>query len=149
MTPAARLSKSSSLACSRPTRQRSRSRSCSVTPKRISSRSQINTSFAHCTGGGFGGRDHTPFPLYAALAAAFFPNRPVRLANNRFEQFQSGIKRHAFKIRSRIEVDRATGKIFLGFAADHVLDGGGLANFSGIVASVAAIAALGAYYAPK
>jgi CO/xanthine dehydrogenase Mo-binding subunit len=108
---------------------------------------QINTSFAYC-GGGFGGRDHTPFPLYAALAAVFFPNRPVRLANNRFEQFQSGIKRHAFKIRSRIGVDRTTGKI-LGFAADHVLDGGGLANFSGIVASVAAIAALGAYYAPK
>jgi len=80
---------------------------------------QINTSFAYC-GGGFGGRDHTPFPLYAALAAVFFPNRPVRLANNRFEQFQSGIKRHAFKIRSRIGVDRATGKI-LGFAADHVL----------------------------
>jgi hypothetical protein len=26
-------------------------------------------------------RDHTPFPLYAALAAMFFANRPVRLAN--------------------------------------------------------------------
>src|SRR6266550_2436641 len=42
----------------------------------------INTNFASC-GGGFGGRDHTPFPLYVALAAVFFPNRPVRLANNR------------------------------------------------------------------
>ena len=56
----------------------------------------INTNFASC-GGGFGGRDHTPFPLYVALAAMFFPDRPVRLANNRFEQFRSGIKRHAFK----------------------------------------------------
>ena len=88
----------------------------------------INTNFASC-GGGFGGRDHTPFPLYVALAAMFFPDRPVRLANNRFEQFQLGIKRHAFKIRTRIGVDRATGKI-VGFAADHALDGGGLANFS-------------------
>lgn len=108
---------------------------------------QINTNFASC-GGGFGGRDHTPFPLYVALAGMFFPNRPVRLANNRFEQFQLGIKRHAFKMRTQIGVDRATGKI-VGFAADHALDGGGLANFSGQVASVAALAALGIYYSPK
>jgi CO/xanthine dehydrogenase Mo-binding subunit len=67
---------------------------------------RIITNFAYC-GGGFGGRDHTPFPLYVALAAMFFPDRPVRLANNRFEQFQSGIKRHAFKMRTRIGVDRA------------------------------------------
>src|SRR5271167_634606 len=100
----------------------------------------INTNFAYC-GGGFGGRDHTPFPLYVALAAMFFPNRPVRLANNRFEQFQSGIKRHAFKIRTRIGVDRTTGKM-VGFAADHALDGGGLANFSADAATVGANTAL-------
>jgi CO/xanthine dehydrogenase Mo-binding subunit len=107
----------------------------------------INANFAYC-GGAFGGRDHTPFPLYVALAAMFFPNRPVRLANNRYEQFQSGIKRHAFKIRTRIGVDRATGKM-VGFAADHALDGGGLANFSADVATVAATTALGIYYVPK
>src|ERR1700739_518022 len=78
----------------------------------------------------------------------FFPDRPIRLGNNSFEQCQSGIKRHAFKLRTRIGVDRATGKI-VGFAADHALDGGGLANFSVNVATVAATAALGAYYAPK
>jgi CO/xanthine dehydrogenase Mo-binding subunit len=61
---------------------------------------QINMNFAYC-GGGFGGRDHTPFPLYAALAAMFFPDRPVGLANNRFEQFQSGIKRHLLRPESR------------------------------------------------
>jgi CO/xanthine dehydrogenase Mo-binding subunit len=108
---------------------------------------RINSNFAYC-GGGFGGRDHTPFPLYVALAAVFFPNRPVRLANNRFEQFQSGIKRHAFKIRTRIGVDRATGKM-VAFAADHALDGGGLANYSVNVATVGANAALGIYYVPK
>jgi CO/xanthine dehydrogenase Mo-binding subunit len=107
----------------------------------------INGNFAYC-GGAFGGRDYTPFPLYVALAAVFFPNRPVRLANNRSEQFQSGIKRHAFKIRTWIGVDRATGKM-IGFAADHALDGGGLANFSADVAIVAATTALGIYYAPK
>jgi len=107
----------------------------------------IKTMFAYM-GGGFGGRDHTPFPLYVALAAIFLPGRPVRLAHDRYQQFQGGIKRHAFKMRTRIGVDRATGKI-TGFAADHVLDGGGLANFSGTVANVGAVAAIGIYYIPK
>jgi CO/xanthine dehydrogenase Mo-binding subunit len=84
--------------------------------------------------------------MYVALAAIFFPGRPVRLANNRFEQFQSGIKRHGFSLRTRMGVDRASGKIFA-FAADHVLHAGGLMNFSPHVASVGAVAALGIYYA--
>jgi CO/xanthine dehydrogenase Mo-binding subunit len=107
----------------------------------------INISSAYC-GGGFGGRDHTPFPLYVVLAAMFFPDRAVRLANNRCEQFQSGIKRHAFKFRTLMGVDRSTGKI-VGFAADHALDGGGLANFSVNVATVSANMAAGIYYVPK
>jgi CO/xanthine dehydrogenase Mo-binding subunit len=108
---------------------------------------QIKTLFAYM-GGGFGGRDHSIMPLYFALAAMFFPDRPVRLAINRYEQFQSGIKRHAFKIHTRIGIDRATGKIS-GFAADHVLDGGGLANFSNTVSTVSAIGAIGIYDVPK
>src|SRR5437879_1610264 len=107
----------------------------------------IKTLFAYM-GGGFGGRDHTSFPFYVALAALFLPGRPVRLAHDRYQQFQGGIKRHAFKMRTRIGVDRATGKIS-GFAADHVLDGGGLANFSGTVAIVGAGAAIGIYDIPK
>jgi CO/xanthine dehydrogenase Mo-binding subunit len=108
---------------------------------------RINTQFTYM-GGGFGGRDHTPFVLYVALAAMFFPGHPVRLAHDRYQQFQGGIKRHAFKMRSRIGVDRSTGKI-QAFAADHVLDGGGLANFSINVATVGATAAIGIYDVPK
>jgi CO/xanthine dehydrogenase Mo-binding subunit len=108
---------------------------------------RINAHFAS-VGGGFGGRDHTPFPLYVALAGMFLPDRPVRLAYDRFQQFQAGIKRHAFKMHTRIGVDRASGKIFA-FAADHILDGGGLANFSGTVAKVGACAAIGIYEVPK
>jgi CO/xanthine dehydrogenase Mo-binding subunit len=108
---------------------------------------RINTHFAY-VGGGFGGRDHTPFPIYVALAGVFFPGRPVRLAHDRYQQFQGGIKRHAFKMHTRIGVDRTTGKI-LGFAADHVLDGGGLANYSPDVSAVSALAAIGIYYIPK
>ena len=107
----------------------------------------INTQFTYI-GGGFGGRDHTPFVLYVALAAMFFPGKPVRLAHDRYQQFQAGIKRHPFKIRTRIGIDRATGKI-AAFAADHVLDGGGLTNFSPSVATVAATAAIGIYDVPK
>jgi CO/xanthine dehydrogenase Mo-binding subunit len=107
----------------------------------------INAQFAY-VGGGFGGRDHTPFVLYVALASMFFPDRPVRLAHDRYQQFQAGIKRHPIKMHSRIGVDRATGKIHA-FAADHVLDGGGLANFSANVAVTAATAAIGIYDVPK
>jgi CO/xanthine dehydrogenase Mo-binding subunit len=99
-------------------------------------------------GGGFGGRDHTPFPLYVALAAMFFPGRAVRLAHDRFQQFQAGIKRHAFDIRSQIGVDRSSGMI-TAFAADHVLDGGGMMNYSVSVAVTAATGALGMYGVPK
>lgn len=108
---------------------------------------RINAQFAY-VGGGFGGRDHTPMPLYVALAAMFVPGRPVRLAHDRYQQFQGGIKRHAFKMRSRIGVDRASGKIRI-FAADHVLDGGGLANYSPNVADVGALGAIGIYDIPR
>ena len=43
----------------------------------------IKTLFAYM-GGGFGGRDHSIMPLYIVLAAMFFPDRPVRLAINRY-----------------------------------------------------------------
>ncbi|WMT77580.1 molybdopterin cofactor-binding domain-containing protein [Bradyrhizobium sp. Ash2021] len=108
---------------------------------------RINTQFTYL-GGGFGGRDHTSFVLYVALAAMFFPGNPVRLAHDRYQQFQGGIKRHPFKMRSQIGIDRATGKI-RAFAADHVLDGGGMANFSANVAVVGATAAIGIYDIPK
>ena len=105
---------------------------------------------AHCAyvGGGFGGRDYSIFPLYAAIAALFSPGRPVRLANNRYDQFQSGLKRHAFTIRSRIAVDKASGRV-TAFASDQELDGGGLANLSAAVALVGAAATIGIYDVPK
>src|SRR5215475_3472904 len=58
------------------------------------------------------------------------------------------IKRHAFKIHTQIGVDRASGKI-VAFAADHILDGGGLAKLSGTVALVGAQMAIGVYEIPR
>ncbi len=72
----------------------------------------------------------------------------MRLAHDRFQQFQGGVKRHAFKMRSQIGVDRKSGLI-TAFAADHVLDGGGLANYSVSVAVVGATGAIGMYAIPK
>ena len=110
----------------------------------------VGTIVAHCAyvGGAFGGKDHTIFPLYVALAGLFSPDRPVRLANDRFDQFQFGIKRHAIGTRSRMAVDRASGRI-TAFAADQDLDGGGLANLSSAVAFVGATASVGIYDVPK
>jgi len=108
---------------------------------------QINAHFAYI-GGGFGGRDHTPLPMYVALAAMFYPGHAVRLAHDRYQQFQGGIKRHAFKMRTVMSFDRASGKM-RAMAADHQLDGGGLASFSINVADVAAGSATGIYDVPK
>ena len=105
---------------------------------------------AHCAyvGGAFGGKDHTIYQLYVALAGLFSPDRPVRLANDRFDQFQFGIKRHAVATKSRMCVDRNSGRI-TAFAADQDLDGGGLANLSAAVAFVGATASVGIYDVPK
>ena len=74
--------------------------------------------------------------LYRAGRRCSFPIGRCGSRSTAIEQFQCGIKRHAFKMHTRIGIDRATGKIS-GFAADHVLDGGGLANFSNTVSTSA------------
>ena len=104
----------------------------------------------HCAeaGGAFGGKDHTIYPLYVALAGLFSPDRPVRLANDRYDQFQFGLKRHALIAHSRMAVDRASGRI-TAFVSDQNLDGGGLANLSAAVAFVGAAASIGIYDVPK
>jgi hypothetical protein len=43
---------------------------------------------------GYGSKDHYDMPYYAVVAAAYGGGLPVRLANDRFEQFQTSIKRH-------------------------------------------------------
>ena len=103
--------------------------SCSATPGRRFKPARINTQFAYMRRRIRRTRPY-PVPVLCRAGGDVLPGRPVRLAHDRYQQFQAGIKRHAFKMRTRIGVDRATGKI-IAFAADHVLDGGGLANFSG------------------
>lgn len=99
-------------------------------------------------GGGFGGKDRTIVPLYVALAGLFGDGRPIRLALNRFEQFQFGLKRHAIRIDTQLGVDPDTG-LFQAFACDLSLDGGGLANYSATVGDVSAASTPSIYYLPK
>lgn len=97
---------------------------------------------------GYGSKDHNPFPFYALMAGLYGDGRPVRLANDRYEQFQASLKRHSFRMHYKIAVDRASGKFEI-FHGDLVGDGGGRQNFSPSVCLVAATAAQSIYYFPR
>ncbi len=98
-------------------------------------------------GGGFGAKDHSIFSAYGLLAA-LYAGRPMRLANDRFEQFQSGLKRHPFDIDLKLAINKSSLK-FEGLVADIKVDGGGRANFSGVVTMVGASAIQSIYYFPR
>ncbi len=98
---------------------------------------------ACCPGGGFGGRDASPFSTLLSIAA-FYADGPVRMACDRFEQFQAGVKQPASSITHRIAVD-AQGK-FRAVASKVVLTAGGNNNYSQWVAQLAGISALGGYH---
>ena len=94
-------------------------------------------------GGGFGGRDVSTFPALLAVTAAL-ADGPVRIAQDRYEQFQSGLKQLASHITQRIAVDAKTGK-FLAFSSEQVLPSGGQNNYSQFVAMLAAYCGLSGY----
>jgi CO/xanthine dehydrogenase Mo-binding subunit len=98
-------------------------------------------------GGGFGAKDHSIFPYYGVLAV-LYAKGPVRLANDRFEQFQSGLKRHPFTMKSRLAVDKSSLKI-QALTSQMTVDGGGRVNFSPVVTAVGATAMQSIYYTPR
>jgi CO/xanthine dehydrogenase Mo-binding subunit len=105
--------------------------------------------FLHpCYTVGYGSKDHCNFPLYGVLAAVYGGGKPVRLANDRFEQFQTSLKRHSIRMRYKLAVDKKSGKI-QAFKGDFDLDGGGRMNFTPSVTLVAATSAQSIYYLPK
>lgn len=97
---------------------------------------------------GYGSKDHSIFPFYVIAACFYGDGLPVRLANDRYEQFQMGIKRHAFDMDVSITADRKTGQFEI-LKGQYTCDGGGRANFSFSVAQVGATAAQSIYYFPK
>jgi CO/xanthine dehydrogenase Mo-binding subunit len=113
------------------------------------SRLGLKRLFLHpCFTVGYGSKDHFPMPYYGLLAAVYGDGRPVRLANDRFEQFQAGLKRHQFGVRYKVGVDRRTG-LMQSFQAGIVANGGGRANCSVALTMVGATSAASIYYFPK
>jgi len=99
-------------------------------------------------GGAFGAKDHSVFPFYALVASLFSDGNPIRIANDRYQQFQSGLKRHPFKINNRLSINKDTLKIEALTSECHV-DGGGRENFSASVASAGMSAMQGIFYIPQ
>jgi CO/xanthine dehydrogenase Mo-binding subunit len=113
------------------------------------SRIGLKRLFLHpCFTVGYGSKDHCPMPYYGVLAAVYGDGRPVRLANDRFEQFQAGLKRHKFNVAYTAAVDRHTG-LLQSLRANIVANGGGRANCSFDLALVGAVSVQSVYYLPK
>ena len=113
------------------------------------SRIGLKRLFLHpCFTVGYGSKDHCPMPYYGVLAAVYGDGRPVRFANDRFEQFQAGLKRHQFDMAYTAAVDRRSG-LLQSFRANIVANGGGRANCSFDLTMVGAISVQSVYYLPK
>ncbi len=109
----------------------------------------VKQVFLHpCYTVGYGSKDHCNFPFYGTVAAMYGAGYPIRLANDRYEQFQTSLKRHAFDMHYTIGVDKNTG-ILQSFKGDMTANGGGRSNFTPSVAMVGATAAQSIYYFPK
>lgn len=93
-------------------------------------------------GGGFGGRDVSAFPPLLALAGAY-ADKPVRIAQDRYEQFQSGLKQLDSTVHQRLAVDAAGRFVALESRLD--LRAGGNNNYSQWVAQLAGYCAAGGY----
>jgi CO/xanthine dehydrogenase Mo-binding subunit len=113
------------------------------------SRIGLKRLFLHpCFTVGYGSKDHYHMPYYGVLAAIYAEGRPVRLANDRFDQFQAGLKRHKFSMGYTVAVDRRSG-LLQSFRASIVANGGGRANCSVALTMVGATSAQSVYYFPK
>lgn len=97
-------------------------------------------------GGGFGGRDQSYFSMYLSLAAPF-SNRPLRWAQNRFEQFQIGLKRCETDFSETLAVD-GNGKI-QAIQCNFTMNGGDQKNLSPYVAQLAALSSMSCYNIPR
>jgi CO/xanthine dehydrogenase Mo-binding subunit len=109
----------------------------------------VKKLFVHpCYTVGYGSKDHFNVPFYGIVAAMYGNGNPVRLAFNRYEQFQTSLKRHSSKMHYRMAIDKQSG-LLQSFKCDFEIDGGGRCNFSPSVAMVGATAAQSVYYFPK
>jgi CO/xanthine dehydrogenase Mo-binding subunit len=107
---------------------------------------QIDFNIGHTVG--YGTKDQSVFPYFCILAGLYGGRRPVRLANDRFEQFQMGMKQHSFRMDNTLVADRRSGKFRI-IKAEFKMDGGGRANVSANVGMAGTSQALSIYHVPK
>ncbi|ARD20915.1 MULTISPECIES: xanthine dehydrogenase family protein molybdopterin-binding subunit [Shewanella] len=98
-------------------------------------------------GGGFGGRDSSYFTMYLAMAAPYANGYPLRWAQDRFEQFQVGLKRHHTEFTENLCID--DNGLIQAVTASFTLNGGGRKNLSPYVAELAALSVCNAYNIPQ
>lgn len=103
----------------------------------------LNTCYP---GGGFGGRDLSTFPTLLAIAAVYAQG-PVRMAYDRFEQFQSGLKQLGASMTQTLAIDKA-GR-FQASVGSYQLQAGGLNNYSQWIAQLAGYCGGGGYAIPR
>jgi CO/xanthine dehydrogenase Mo-binding subunit len=97
-------------------------------------------------GGGFGGRDCSYFTTYLAMASVFAKGS-LRWAQDRFEQFQIGLKRQETNFNQTLAVD-ANG-IIKALDCSFTMNGGGQKNLNPFVAQLAALSAANCYNIPQ
>ena len=97
-------------------------------------------------GGGFGGRDQSYFPMYLAMAAPFAKG-PLRWAQNRFEQFQVGLKRCETEFTETLAVDKDG--MIQGLLCNYLMNGGGEKNLSPYVVQLAGLSSMSCYNIPR
>jgi CO/xanthine dehydrogenase Mo-binding subunit len=97
---------------------------------------------------GYGSKDSSNHTYYCLLAALYGDGLPVRIALNRYEHFQAALKRHAFDLRYRLAVNKATKKIEA-FQSQVQCNSGGRSSFSPSIMRQSTIQSAGIYYIPK
>jgi CO/xanthine dehydrogenase Mo-binding subunit len=100
------------------------------------------TLYSCYPGGGFGGRDVSTFPPLLAVTAAL-AGGPVRIALDRYEQFQGGLKQLSSNITHYLAV--GPDGIFKAFKSQQSLGAGGNNNYSQFVAELAGYCGLSGY----
>ncbi|MBS7825043.1 xanthine dehydrogenase family protein molybdopterin-binding subunit [Wohlfahrtiimonas chitiniclastica] len=105
--------------------------------------------FLHpCSTVGYGSKGGAIEPMFGVVASLYGKGLPVRFANDRYEQFQSGIKRHAFDMHFQLAVNKKTHKIE-SFIGNFIANGGGRCNYTPGVVAVGSTGVQGIYYIPK
>lgn len=105
--------------------------------------------FLHpCSTVGYGAKEHATFPFYGVVASIYAGGTPVRLACDRYEYFQSALKRHAFDMDYTLAINKKTHKLEA-FIGKFVGNGGARSNFTTGVMQVGPIASQAGYYIPR